>query len=178
MDEQRLWAPWRLSYIKGQDEPEPGPDPQSWQAGAEPSCFLCRCSARYTDQREADRRNLVVRHTDHAVVVLNRYPYSNGHLLIAPTRHEGDLCNLDQQDHLELMGLIAEMKQALEQELNAFGFNIGLNLGQAAGAGLPGHLHWHLVPRWPGDHNFMSVTAGARVIPQALDELWNLLREA
>lgn len=178
MDEQRLWAPWRLSYIKGQDEPKPGPDPQAWQDDAEHACFLCRCAASFADQPDANQRNLVVRRSESAVVVLNRYPYSNGHLLVAPLRHEGDLCCLEEHEHLELMRLLAEMKHSLEQKLNAHGFNIGLNLGQVAGAGVPGHLHWHLVPRWPGDHNFMSVTAGARVIPQALDELWNLLREA
>jgi ATP adenylyltransferase len=109
------------------------------------------------------------------IVVLNRFPYNNGHLLISPMRHVGELSELTRDEHLECMELLARLTTIYRQQLNAEGFNVGLNLGKVAGAGVPGHLHWHLVPRWAGDNNFMPVLAGTRVIPQSLDALWELL---
>lgn len=176
MDQQRLWAPWRLSYIKGKEDLAP-PEPTAWRDGAEPSCFLCRAAADYADQAGADQQNLVATRGATSLVILNRYPYSNGHLLFAPARHVGDLSDLTDQEHLELMQSVTRLKERLQDKLTAQGFNVGLNLGQVGGAGVPGHLHWHLVPRWTGDHNFMTVTGGARVIPQSLEELWGLLKE-
>lgn len=178
MDEQRLWAPWRLAYIKGQDHPPLPAEPAAWRDAADHDCFLCRAAADYHDQPAADRVTLTVARTAGGLVVLNRYPYSNGHVLVAPARHVGDLNELTDQEHLELMRLATRMKDLLADNLAAAGFNIGLNLGQLAGAGVPGHLHWHVVPRWPGDHNFMTTCGGARVIPQALEELWEGLRGA
>ncbi|TWT73725.1 AP-4-A phosphorylase [Posidoniimonas polymericola] len=175
MDEQRLWAPWRLSYIKGkQAEPAP-PTPTAWRDGAKRDCFLCRAAADYDDQPAVNEQLLVFYRGACSQGVLNRYPYSNGHLLLAPLRHVADLAELTDEEHLELMHALARTKQQLAERLTAQGFNIGLNLGQIAGAGVPGHLHWHIVPRWTGDHNFMSTTAGVRVIPQALEELWRVL---
>jgi ATP adenylyltransferase len=112
------------------------------------------------------------------LVVLNRYPYNNGHLLIAPRRHVAELSGMTHDEHLECMQQLANLTRVYRERLNAEGFNIGLNLGRAAGAGLPGHVHWHLVPRWFGDNNFMPVLAGTRVIPQSLDALWELLTDA
>jgi ATP adenylyltransferase len=177
MDQQRLWAPWRLGYIKGDQQPEPPPTPAAWRDGAEPTCFLCRTAAQYADQGAADRQNVVALRGELTQVVLNRYPYSNGHLLVAPLRHVGDLAELTDAEHLELMRTLAQLETTLKDKLAAQGFNIGLNLGQVGGAGLPGHLHWHLLPRWTGDHNFITTIAGTRVIPQALEELWELLCE-
>jgi len=176
MNEQRLWAPWRLEYVtRCESEAEPPPEPPAWLAEADPACFLCRAAAEYDATSGADRQLLVADRGAHAVVVLNRYPYNNGHLLIAPRRHVGDLGQMARDEHLECIDLLAKMTRLYRRHLNAEGFNIGLNLGRVAGAGLPGHLHWHLVPRWAGDNNFMPVLAGARVITQSLNELWEML---
>lgn len=174
MNEDRLWAPWRLGYIKSTEKPPAPPEPTAWHDGAEHSCFLCRAAATYADA-DADRQLLVAERNNVSLVVLNRYPYSNGHLLVSPRRHVGTLAELTDAEHLEIMQTLSRLTTLLTEKLTAQGFNIGLNLGGLAGAGVPGHLHWHLVPRWPGDHNFMPVTAGVRVIPQSLEELWTLL---
>ncbi len=178
IDENRLWAPWRLGYIKG-DERKPEPrEPLRWQPGASQTCFICRAAAEYDDQGAADREHLVVHRGEFSLVMLNRYPYSNGHLLVCPLRHVAELDQLTDDEHLEIMQTLSRLTTILGEVVQAQGFNVGLNLGQLAGAGVPGHLHWHLVPRWPGDHNFMPVLAGVRVIPQSLEELWELLRGA
>jgi ATP adenylyltransferase len=166
-----LWAPWRLEFIKGN---APGPLPEELEQllpGAEPDCFLCRAVPEGDD-----RRRLVVSRGEHCVCVLNRYPYNNGHLLVSPKRHVGRLDELTDVEHLELMRTVARLVATLERLINAEAFNVGLNLGRPAGAGLPGHLHWHIVPRWSGDTNFMPTVAGTRVIPQSLESLWELLR--
>jgi ATP adenylyltransferase len=111
------------------------------------------------------------------VAVLNRFPYNNGHLLVAPIAHKATLEELDDAELLEAMQVVRRLVRALQRIMNPEGFNIGLNLGQIAGAGLPGHLHWHIVPRWSGDTNFMSVLAGVNVIPQALQALHELLSQ-
>lgn len=174
---ERLWAPWRLGYIKGTQDAPPSPEPTSWQPTADQDCFLCRAAASYNDTAAADRENLVAQRGKCSQVVLNRFPYANGHLLVAPYRHVGKLSELTDAEHLEIMQTLARLTELLTVKVQAQGFNIGLNLGRIAGAGVPGHLHWHLVPRWPGDHNFMPVTAGVRVIPQSLETLWGLLRD-
>jgi ATP adenylyltransferase len=119
----------------------------------------------------------VIERTSQSIVVLNRYPYANGHILVAPLDHQATLAELDDIALLDLQRRLAGWCSRLEQTMQCQGFNIGLNLGRVAGAGLPGHLHWHIVPRWPGDVNFMTSVAGVRVIPQALDSLWEQLRE-
>lgn len=198
MADKRIWAPWRIGYVSGEDasreadtgtgETEPGqfsgttpensPDPTSWQPAADPACFLCRGAASYANEQTARQRNLVLWRGEHVYSVLNRYPYTNGHLLVAPLRHVAGLHDLTDQQHLEAMHLLSRYTQKLRQLLRADGFNIGLNLGTTAGAGVPGHLHWHLVPRWPGDHNFMPTLAGIRVIPQSLAATWEAIAEA
>ena len=109
------------------------------------------------------------------MTVLNRYPYNNGHLLVAPRSHVGRLNELTPDEQLDLTQTISRMVLLLEKVLQPHGFNIGLNLGRAAGAGVPDHLHWHIVPRWAGDTNFMTTLAGIRVIPQSLEALWAAL---
>jgi ATP adenylyltransferase len=175
---EQLWAPWRLAYIAGVNAGAPATDVKPRTSdlklppGADPNCFLCRGAAE-----SDDRANLFVERTDLSVVVLNRFPYNNGHLLLAPTRHEGRLDRLSDAEQLDLQRLIAKYVATLERLINAQGFNVGLNLGHVAGAGLPGHLHWHIVPRWSGDTNFMPAVTSVRVIPQALDALWEMLRD-
>jgi ATP adenylyltransferase len=168
-----------LEYVTG-GEPIDSlpPSPTEWLPQADPTCFLCRAAARYAPGDNADRHLLVVTHATHATVVVNRFPYNNGHLLVSPKRHVGDLASLTAEEHSDCMRLLAKLVSTYRELINAEGFNIGLNLGHVAGAGLPGHLHWHLVPRWSGDNNFMPVLAGTRVIPQSLEALWELLTNA
>ncbi len=157
---QRLWAPWRLAYVTTTDEPKPD------------GCFLCRCRDAPAEQ---DRENLVVARGTRTLTVLNRFPYNNGHLLVAPNAHKAGLEDLDDEEILEIAHELQRLTVLLRSVMQADGFNVGLNLGRAGGAGLPGHLHWHIVPRWDGDTNFMPVLGETRVIPQALDALYELL---
>jgi ATP adenylyltransferase len=157
----RLWAPWRMPYVTA---PKPG-------FGGE-ECFICRGLAA-----DDDRANLIALRTERSVVVLNRFPYNNGHLLIAPRAHKGRLEELDTAEMLDTQETLRRMVAALEGLMKPDGHNVGLNLGMAAGAGLPGHLHWHIVPRWYGDTNFMPVVSDTRVIVQSLDVLWGLLTD-
>lgn len=179
----QLWAPWRIGFITGTQAPPSTagqPQPQ-WLPGADKNCFLCRGAADIAGepvQAVADRENLVACRTPLSVVVLNRYPYNNGHLLVAPRRHAARLDELTDDEHLDLMQLSARLCGVLENQMNAEGFNVGLNLGRVAGAGVPGHLHWHIVPRWHGDTNFMPALASVRVIPQSLEALFDLLAGA
>ena len=156
---ERLWAPWRLAYVAGTKPP----------TGEEP-CFICKGLAE-TD----DRTNLIVKRRPNVVVVINRFPYNNGHLLIAPNAHKARLQDISAPEHAEIQETIGELLDVYDQHLRPDGYNVGLNLGRAAGAGLPGHLHWHLVPRWNGDTNFMPVLTDTRVIVQSLDSLYELL---
>ena len=109
---------------------------------------------------------------------MNRFPYNNGHLLVTPKRHVGKLTDLTEDEHLELMQTLSKLTVVMDRILNAQGYNIGLNLGRVAGAGLPGHLHWHIVPRWNGDTNFMPVFGCVNVISQSLEALWAELVKA
>jgi ATP adenylyltransferase len=175
----QLWAPWRIGFITGTEAPPPTRAEPQWLPGADKNCFLCRgageISASEADRSAADRENLVVHRTALSTVVLNRYPYNNGHLLVAPRRHAARLDELTDDEHLELMRVSARLCGVLESQMKAEGFNVGLNLGRVAGAGVPGHLHWHIVPRWHGDTNFMPALASVRVIPQSLETLFDLL---
>jgi ATP adenylyltransferase len=178
VDAQRIWAPWRLDYIAGGAPPPPPPTPLAWLPEADHGCFLCRAAADYAEPAAARRELLVVDVGPCTVSVLNRYPYNNGHLLVSPRRHVADLTELTVEEQLETQQRLTGYVRRYRRLLQAQGFNIGLNLGAAAGAGVPGHLHWHLVPRWTGDANFMSSVAGTRVIPQSLEALWDALAAA
>ncbi len=145
---KRLWAPWRIEYIK---------------MGKPEGCIFC-----LRDERDKDRDNLVLYRTSLAMVMLNRYPYTNGHLLISPHRHVADLNALTSEEKLDLFELIRVSSNVLTGAATPQGFNIGMNLGKAAGAGVDDHLHFHVVPRWNGDTNFMSVVADLRVMPENL----------
>jgi len=154
----RLWAPWRASYIRDASRVD----------AADQGCFLCRG----LESRE-DRANGLVWRRPHSAVFLNRYPYNNGHLLVAPLLHRGTLGELSGLDLLEPIETVREAVTVLDRMLRPQGYNIGLNQGKSAGAGLPGHLHWHVVPRWDGDTNFMPVIGHAKVIVESLDEFYD-----
>jgi ATP adenylyltransferase len=160
----RLWAPWRAQYIRDAS------DSAKAEVEVDPPCFLCRGLAS-----RDDRENLVVWRRAHSVVVLNRYPYNNGHLLIAPLVHRGTLGEFAALDLTEPIETVQRMVRVLDRMLRPQGYNIGLNQGKAAGAGLPGHLHWHVVPRWDGDTNFMPVLGHAKVIVESLNEFYDRL---
>lgn len=170
----RLWAPWRMEYIRGQNgarEPVKAGRVRRLK-GAERGCFLCEAAASplgtVEEQAAGDRARLVALRTERSVIVANRFPYNNGHLMVCPRRHAGELGALAPAERDELGRLLVLVTSVVQREMGAKGFNVGLNLGAAAGAGVPGHLHWHVVPRWEGDQNFMPVTGGTRVLPEAL----------
>jgi ATP adenylyltransferase len=164
-----------LGYVKGDSAGDP---PANLAAGdllpgGVADCFLCAAAADTTEAGAAQRH--ITRKTEHGVCVLNRFPYNNGHMLVSPLRHVARLDDLSQEESADLQRSIRGWIKIYEQHLNAQGFNVGLNLGSAAGAGVPGHLHWHIVPRWNGDTNFMPAIANIKVIPQSLDALWEFL---
>lgn len=162
MDYSSLSAPWRIEYIRSLEQP----------AG----CFLCDAAACSSD---ADHRGrLLLWSTPLTVVVINRYPYTNGHLLIAPRAHKAELDELSRDELLDIQEQTLQSLRLLRRALSPQGFNIGVNLGRCAGAGLPGHVHQHVVPRWNGDTNFMSVVGNARVVPQAIEQLYDELHKA
>lgn len=162
MAHENLWAPWRIKYIQGLGKGSP-------QTG----CFICRNLQNPQD----DDKNLVLWRTDRSIVILNRFPYNNGHLLIAPARHIPDLDQANGEELLEMISLVRESQKALSLAIKPHGFNVGMNFGRCAGAGLPDHLHIHVVPRWDGDTNFMSVCGDTKVISQSLAELLDLLKQ-
>jgi ATP adenylyltransferase len=150
-----VWAPWRMAYIMGEKE-----------AG----CIFCD-----KPRQQRDAENHILWRGDTAFVMLNRYPYNNGHLMIVPQAHVASLTQLAPAQRDELFALTASCEGILQRAMQPHGFNIGLNLGAAAGAGIAAHLHVHVVPRWAGDTNYMSVVGDIRVIPQHLDETYQVL---
>jgi ATP adenylyltransferase len=153
----RLWAPWRYQYIR--------------TAGKSDSCIFC---FGQLDAEERKRR-LVVYEGDDAVVMLNRYPYNNGHLMVAPRRHVASPELLTREERAVIAELVSECCVQLRQALNPSGLNVGANLGRSAGAGIADHMHWHIVPRWDGDTNFMPVLASTRVLSQGLESSFDTL---
>ncbi|MEW5895254.1 MAG: HIT domain-containing protein [Candidatus Omnitrophota bacterium] len=157
---QRLWAPWRVQYLTTIGKKGKG-------------CLFCKLA-----KEERSAQDYVVVRWKHCYAVLNIFPYNNGHLLIVPYRHVDDLNKMKDAERLEFFDLLAYMKELLQEVLHPDGFNIGMNIGHAAGAGIPKHLHMHLVPRWTGDVNFMPVLGDVKVISQSLEELHQKLIEA
>jgi len=147
---ERLWAPWRLEYIQSADE--------------QPGCIFCRAAEL------DDEQGLVVHRGSAAFVLLNRYPYAGGHLMVAPFRHEGALGELTSEEALEIHRLSATALGVLVHVMRPQGFNLGWNLGRIAGAGVVDHVHQHVVPRWAGDTNFMPVLADVKVMPETLED--------
>jgi ATP adenylyltransferase len=155
-----LWAPWRETYI-------------TKLMPKQKSCAFCRILAAHKD-----KQHLIFIRKSYAYAVLNIYPYSNGHCLIVPNRHVGDISKLSAKEYVELMELLREVKGLLQTALGPQGFNVGINLGRVAGAGIPRHVHIHIVPRWSGDHNFMPVTAATKVISSSLRMVYKKLDDA
>lgn len=150
---QVLYTPWRYAYITG--------DKSEGDAAAAPDCFFC-AAGRAGDEPE----HLVVHRTDHHLVMLNRHPYSSGHLMVAPLDHVAAPGDASAEAVAELWPLVLRTREVLEAAYSPDGMNLGMNLGAAAGAGVPGHFHFHLVPRWHGDSNFMGVVGGVRLVPE------------
>lgn len=162
---ERLWTPHRMTYISGEDRPAQGYD--------EPSgCPFCQAPAA------AAAESLVVATGVRVFAVLNRYPYNPGHLMICPYRHVADYPDLDSDEVAELGAFTQTAMRVIRQVSGAHGFNIGINQGAVAGAGIAAHLHQHVVPRWGGDTNFMPVIAGTKVLPQLLADTRDLLAKA
>jgi ATP adenylyltransferase len=156
-----LHAPWRLDYIKTVSD---GPA----------ACFLCD----YAKNPDHDAANLVLARTPLCLLMLNKYPYVNGHLLAAPYRHAPTLVECTPDERAQLMELLTLGQQALALAMNPQGYNIGFNVGKCAGAGVPGHIHAHIVPRWNGDINFITILGNVRIIPQAIDHAYAQLKQA
>jgi ATP adenylyltransferase len=154
---QVLWAPWRMVYVGDRRRGE---------------CIFCAAAAG------PSRERLVLGVTPASVVMLNRFPYQSGHVMVAPRRHTACLPDLPPDEHHDLAETLRRTLRALEDALAPEGFNVGMNLGTCAGAGVVDHLHWHAVPRWAGDTNFMPTLADVRVMPQHLDETYDRLRPA
>ena len=155
---ERLWAPWRMEYIKSDDD--------------EDGCVFCLAAAG------DDAERLVVHRGSHSIALLNRFPYASGHFMVAPVRHTGDYGELTDDEALELHRLASAGMGALAQAYSAQGYNVGLNLGRIAGAGIVDHVHLHVVPRWAGDTNFMPVLADVKVLPELLGEMRRKLADA
>jgi ATP adenylyltransferase len=153
----RLWAPWRLEYLKGEKSSD---------------CIFCSKPALPDDEA------FIVHRGTSCYVILNAFPYTNGHVMVAPFEHVGDLRRLQADASAELMVLTQRSLAAIERVYGAEGFNLGMNLGDVAGAGFAGHVHMHVVPRWKGDTNFMPVVGDTRVMPEALPDSWSKLRAA
>jgi ATP adenylyltransferase len=158
MAEQRLWAPWRLEYIKGAKTGE---------------CIFCTKPALGDDAQA-----LIPHRGERCFVILNAFPYSNGHLMVAPYEHGGELEQVGEETSLELMQLTQRSMRALASAYGPEGYNVGLNQGRIAGAGMAEHVHFHIVPRWAGDTNYMPVLADTRVLPQSLADSYHTVRDA
>ncbi|MCK5214952.1 MAG: HIT domain-containing protein [Candidatus Omnitrophica bacterium] len=154
---KRIWAPWRVPYITQIIKKEKG-------------CIFCKLG-----KSKKDKNNLIFIRTEHCFAVLNLYPYNNGHTLVVPNRHVKDLSKLRSDETTDLFALLNYTKSLLDAVMHPDGYNIGMNIGRAAGAGVPGHIHIHIVPRWSGDANFMPVVSNTKVISQSLKALHTML---
>lgn len=152
-----LWAPWRINYVR--------------RTKKEKGCIFCKAVKSKTN-------DYVIFKTDHTICLLNKYPYNNGHLLICPVRHIRDISDARENEILDIFRSLKRAKALLKKVLNPQGYNIGLNLQRAAGAGITGHLHLHVVPRWFADTNFMPCACSTKIISQSLDELAKRLKDA
>ncbi len=154
---KNLWTPWRMTYIQEKNTLEKG------------------CIFETGPEKSFEKESLLLYRDALVVVLLNRFPYANGHLLIAPGRHVSDITDLHEEENTALFDMIRESVAIIRKHKTPDGFNIGLNLGTVAGAGHPGHLHFHVVPRWEGDHNYMTVLADVRTIPEHIESTFDLL---
>ena len=157
---ERIWSPWRMAYIQATKE-----------QGDDGGCIFCDLPAEGDDES-----TMILTRGELAFVIVNSFPYNPGHLMVAPLRHVGAFTSLEAAELADVDALVARSIRALEQEMEPHGYNLGMNLGRVAGAGIPDHVHWHLVPRWNGDTNFMPVVGQTRVLPELLEETYARLR--
>lgn len=153
----KLWAPWRINYVSNKIKGK--------------GCIFCRA-------KKSNSNDYIIFKTKRSICLLNIYPYNNGHLLVSPLRHVADIELMNEEEVLDMFKCLKRAKGLLQKVLNPQGYNLGFNLGRNAGAGITGHLHLHIVPRWAGDTNFMPVTGNSKVISQSLDELSKRLKNA
>lgn len=184
---EQLWTPWRYNYVVGGEKTDrrrgvPA-ELRAWPGDRE--CVFCNmlgavewAVSQGMDPLAADRTANILERGRHGFLVLNAYPYNSGHVMAVPYAHQHSLAALDLATVDELTRMLRRTETALRQTYKPQGLNMGLNLGEAAGAGVTDHLHWHVVPRWNGDTNYMSVLAETRVLPEMLDQAWSRLREA
>jgi ATP adenylyltransferase len=181
-----LWTPWRYTYVTQSDKkPRPGIPKELDAYPGDAGCVFCNmiaaadyATAHGMDRADAERAALIVLRAEHNYVCLNRYPYTSGHIMVVPYEHEASLASLAAPAAAEMMDLARRAECALASLYHPDGFNFGLNLGKAAGAGVAGHLHLHALPRWIGDTNFVTVTAETRVLPEDLAITWERMRGA
>ncbi len=168
---ERLWAPWRMAYIRAdKDEKENAPTPPPLADGGERTgCIFCD---KPREGASRDRDNFIVLRGRTCYVILNAFPYNSGHVMSIPYRHVSDPGELSEDESAELFALATLMTDALGEVMRPDGYNIGMNVGSAAGAGIAAHLHLHVVPRWSGDANFMPVIGDVKVLPETLDQVW------
>ena len=159
-----MWAPWRMPFIQKVKK----------TASNVGGCIFCKAFK----QRKADKANFVLGRGKYSVAMLNIFPYNNGHLMVAPKKHTGDFQKITGSEWQDMLVLAGECQRALEKTLHPHGYNVGINVGRAGGAGLEDHLHMHLVPRWNGDANFMPIIGATKVLPQALSESYGQLKKA
>ncbi len=156
-----LWAPWRMEYILRAKDEKPEP------------CIFCT-----RIEKDEDEKNLILHRSSHGFIIMNRFPYNNGHLMVVPYRHSGNILDLTPEENQDLSYLIQLSVEALNRVMSPHGFNIGMNLGKVAGAGVDSHLHYHIVPRWNGDTNFMPIISDTKVVSEALDKTYHKLHQA
>jgi ATP adenylyltransferase len=159
LKKKNLWAPWRIGYIQGLADKN--------------ECFICKSIRTPQD----DDKNLVLWRSKNCIAVMNRFPYNNGHLLIAPARHIPDFSEANDEELLEMTKLTRDAQKILSLAIKPHGFNVGINFGRCAGAGLPDHMHIHVVPRWNGDTNFVRVCSDTYLISQSIEELLAILKQ-
>ncbi len=152
-----LWAPWRMEYILGEKES---------------GCIFCT-----RINQDSDKENLILLRGGNNFVIMNKYPYNNGHLMVVPNRHTSEFDSLSDPEKLEMMNLVSKSMNVLKKTVNPDGFNVGMNIGKIAGAGIDDHLHFHIVPRWAADTNFMPVVGQTKIISEDLGETWERLKE-
>ena len=183
----RMWSPWRYGYVTTVDErrrPGVPAELNAWP-GADSGCVFCNLMASVDwaiesgmDRDAAEAAGGVVARGEHCFICLNAYPYTNGHVMVMPYGHVDRLAKLPVEAAHELMDLAQKTERALEKVYTPQGFNFGMNVGRAAGAGVAGHIHLHAMPRWEGDTNFMTTVAETRVLPEGLESTWKRLRAA
>ena len=173
MNQQNLWAPWRMAYLRELDRRAKDAGDKK-QSGASPGNFF----AAYWAAPEQDEQNLIVHRNEHGMILLNRYPYASGHLLVALGEPRSRLLDYEPQQRIAFWNLVDEAVDLADRTLNPQGIHIGINEGQAAGAGVPEHLHAHIIPRWHGDTNFITTVGQVRIIPEALENMAKRYRDA